>query len=283
MNNIESLYKKNGWAQKIGAQARIQDGEILIDLPYSDLNLNGDGGVVHGGIISTILHDVGKLLAYRAFGEISADKIDTLESQVNFIKGAKEMDLVASASVVRQTKALLFVHSRVKNRQGEDVAVGHFIYRVCNDEQSSDLIAETIKNKFAPGVVALNPLGEMMNFAVQKRHPHLTITAMAEGESIFSLADDANVQDEFGFISRGAELLILDNAGVFASFSLLTEAKKAATVDLKVSFCGRAKDEPVLAYGVSLKHRSNIVNNQIYVLGANSGELISMGTMTFWS
>lgn len=278
-----SLYKNSGWGNKIGALASVDQNCIRIELPYDDMNLNSDGGVVHGGIISTILHDVGKLLTYETFDAIEPAAIDTLESQVNFIKAAKEVDLVATAEVVRQTKFLLFTRCVARNSSGEAVAVGHFIYRVCGDEEPRDLHCDNVKNRFKEGVVGMNPLGEMMNPSIKKRHPGLSIAAMAEGECIFKLENLLEVRDEFGYVSRGAELLILDNAAVFGSFSVVADARKAATVDLKVSFCDRAKDEDVLAYGVSLKHRGNIVNNQVFVVGADSGKLISMGTMTFWS
>ena len=283
MSSNLSIYQDSGWASKIGAVATEEQGRIHIDLPYTDMNLNSDGGVVHGGIISTILHDVGKLLAYQCFKSVDPEQIDSLDSQINFIKAAKEVDLIATAEVIRQTKVLLFVRSEAKDSTGAAVAVGNFIYRVCGDEEARDLHCGAVKHRFKPGVIEMNPLGEMMNPSIKKRHPGLSISAMAEGECIFKMENLPEVRDEFGYIARGAELLIMDNAAVFGSFSVVPDARKAATVDLKVSCCDRAQNEDVLAYGVSLKHRGNIVNNQVFVVGADSGKLISMGTMTFWS
>ncbi|PCJ22235.1 MAG: hypothetical protein COB04_00300 [Gammaproteobacteria bacterium] len=283
MSQYLSNYQAGGWASKIGALASIRNDSIRVELPYTDMNLNSDGGVVHGGIISTILHDVGKLLSFKAFESVSRETIDTLDSQINFIKAAKETDLVASAEIIRQTKFLLFVRAFVHNSNGDAVAVGNFIYRVCGDELSRDLHCDDIKQRFSDGAIKTSPMAEMMNPSIKKRHSGLSIVAMDEGECIFRQEDLPEVRDEFGYMARGAELLMMDNAAVFGSFSVVPDARKAATVDLKVSFCDRAKDEAVLAYGVSLKQRGNIVHNQIYVVGAASEKLIAMGTMTFWS
>lgn len=282
-DNVFQNYKNNAWANKAGIQLPGPD-QIELFLPYHDKNLNADGGVVHGGILATLLHDVGFLTASEAFPEAPATAIDILDCQINYIKAAKETDVVAKATLIRKTRFLAFVDAEVQNPQGEPVARAHLVYRVvAENENRSDLNGDIAIKPMLSAEMETTPFMEMMNLNVQKRHSSLKVAGMGNGRCRFDLATEKDCLDEHGRIARGAQLLVLDNAAVFAGFSLMTSMKRAATVDLKLCFCDQVGAENLQAYGISVKQQENIIHNQVYLLTEQNQRMVAYGTMTFWS
>ena len=282
-NNVFKNYKNNAWANLAGIEPG-KESKLELFLPYDDKNLNSDGGVVHGGIIATLLHDTGYLLACDTFSEVSGANIDVLDCQINYIKAAKETALSAKANLIRQTRVLAFIDAEVVNESGEIVARSHLVYRVVADDEKRDdlnqlLGVETVRN----AEIGLTPFVEMMNLNVKKRHRALSVEGLSDGRCRFDLAAEEECLNEYNRVSRGAQLLVLDNAAVFAGFSLMSSMKRAATLDLKLCFCDQARAEKLVAYGVSVKQQDNIVHNQVYLLSAEDQRLIAYGTMTFWS
>jgi len=282
-NDVFKNYKNNAWANLAGIELG-KENKLELFLPYDDKNLNSDGGVVHGGIIATLLHDTGYLLACDTFSEVSGANIDVLDCQINYIKAAKETALSAKANLIRQTRLLAFIDAEVVNESGEIVARSHLVYRVVADDEKRDdlnqvLGVEAVRN----ADIGLTPFVEMMNLNVKKRHRALSVEGLSDGRCRFDLAAEDECLNEYNRVSRGAQLLVLDNAAVFAGFSLMSSMKRAATLDLKLCFCDQARAEKLVAYGVSVKQQDNIVHNQVYLLSAEDQRLIAYGTMTFWS
>lgn len=282
-NNIIKNYKNNAWANKAGIELTGSD-QIELFLPYHDKNLNADGGVVHGGILATLLHDVGFLKTSEAFAEVPGAAIDILDCQINYIKAAKEIDLNAKATLIRKTRVLAFIDAEVLNDSGESIARAHLVYRVvAEDEKREDLNQNLSVEPLLNADIESTPFVEMMNLNVQKRYTALQVGGMSNGRCRFDLAAEKDCLNEYGRVARGAQLLVLDNAAVFAGFSLMSSMTRAATVDLKLCFCDQAGAENLLAYGMSVKQQANIVHNQVYLVSEADQRLIAYGTMTFWS
>jgi len=282
-NDVIQNYKNNAWANLAGIELG-KKNKLDLFLPYDDKNLNSDGGVVHGGIIATLLHDTGFLLACETFPEVSGADIDVLDCQINYIKAAKETALSAKARLIRQTRVLAFIDAEVVNEGGEIVARSHLVYRVvAENEKRDDLNRVLGVDAVAHAEIGVTPIVEMMNLNVKKRHKALSVEGLSDGRCRFDLAAEPECISEYNRVARGAQLLVLDNAAVFAGFSLMSSMKRAATLDLKLCFCDQAKAEKLVAYGVSVKQQENIIHNQVYLLSAEDQRLIAYGTMTFWS
>lgn len=282
-NNIIKNYKNNAWANKAGIELTGTD-QIELFLPYHEKNLNADGGVVHGGILATLLHDVGFLKTSEAFAEVPGAAIDILDCQINYIKAAKEIDLNAKAILIRKTRVLAFIDAEVLNDAGESIARAHLVYRVvAEDEKREDLNQNLSVEPLLNADIESTPFVEMMNLNVQKRYPALQVGGMSNGRCRFDLAAEKACLNEYGRVARGAQLLVLDNAAVFAGFSLMSSMTRAATVDLKLCFCDQAGAENLLAYGMSVKQQANIVHNQVYLISEADQRMMAYGTMTFWS
>ena len=282
-NEVIENYKNNAWANLAGIEFS-KTHPLDLFLPYHDKNLNSDGGVVHGGVIATLLHDAGFLAACDAFPEISGSTIDVLDCQVNYIKAAKETALHTTAAVIRKTRVLAFIDAEVIDEKEDVVARAHLVYRVVGENEKREDINQALGiDPVSNAEIEVTPFVDMMNINVKKRHKALSVKGLSNGRCCFDLAADKECLNEYNRISRGAQMLVLDNAAVFSGFTLMTSMKRAATVDLKICFCDRANNEDLIAYGVSLKQQENIVHNQVYLLSAVDKRAIAYGTMTFWS
>ena len=122
----------------------------------------------------------------------------------------------------------------------------------------------------------------MLNPRVQKHANGLTVLGSEEGKVRFRVENIEQNQDHLGLLSKGCQLVVLDNAGVFASFGKNKRGGGAATVDLKISFCDQIKDEAGIIYGHCLKLQNRAINNQVMMFGEDSRKLIAFGTMSFW-
>ena len=105
-------YAEDNWAKELGIEIldSSSDNNVL-SLPFISRNLQADGGVIHGGIIGSLLHDCGFSLAAQAVGEAACKTLRCLDFQVNYLKAAKDCDLRASAKIIRQSRKFLFVQA----------------------------------------------------------------------------------------------------------------------------------------------------------------------------
>ena len=93
--------------------------EYVIELLLKPRHLNV-GGIVHGGVLCSLLDTTMARSFFMAFGEeLSAV---TLEMKINFLSSAKTGTLTARAKVINRTKRTAFVEGRVENEDGRMVA-----------------------------------------------------------------------------------------------------------------------------------------------------------------
>lgn len=277
------FYRDNRWADRLGIELKTASPEaVTLFLQYDERNLNAPGGVVHGGVIGTLIHDAGHLLTHLHFPEVPSERVLALDIQVNYIAGAKETDLVARANLIRTTRALAFIDVEVDNPNGDCVARAHTLFRIAPEAETiEELDSAPLRTLATDSPLGLNQIGEMIKDNVARHAEGLTVLGLDGGRVRFRLDDLDSNRDQNQRIARGVQLLLLDDAGVFCSFAHV-QGGRAATVDLKVNFCDHLAGEAVIGFGHCLKKQSQAITNQVVLFGADSGRLGAIGTMTFW-
>jgi len=281
--NITDLiadYTRSGWASSMGVRVGEEEGAPGLFLPYQEKNLNADGGVVHGGILATLLHDAGWLEAAAALPEDqSADTLRVVSCQVNYLRAAKGIDLRATAKVRRPGRRFQFVASELQDPQGQAIATAEMVFGVNGKPSTTQMDASLLSSvRESSGE---NKILQMFNLNLSKRLPGMTVMAMSDGYCGIKVSNLSHFHDRQGNLASGVQLLAADNAGVFASFSLGKRPSKASTVELKMAFCDTPSNEDIFVVGRTVSHADDVIFNRLDVYGETSLRLLAYGTMTF--
>ncbi len=107
--------------------SRVSPMSVKICLPLNPLHFNSVG-VVHGGVISTLVDVAMSNLVDANNGVQTAVTIDL---HTTFLKGAKGEALTAKANIVKQGRTLMYADCQVFNDENEIVArsTGTFFMR----------------------------------------------------------------------------------------------------------------------------------------------------------
>lgn len=117
-----------GFQKAIGMTLEhVEDGLCRARLPYRP-EFSPDDGLVHGGIIATLIDNVGAgaVWSHRAIDWSRAGV--TINLTANFLKAANKCDLVAEGRTVRFGGALSVADVRVHSAEGDLIATGTVTY-----------------------------------------------------------------------------------------------------------------------------------------------------------
>jgi uncharacterized protein (TIGR00369 family) len=274
-------YVEDSWANELGIEiVRSKAGNNALFLPFISRNLQADGGVIHGGIIGSLLHDCGLALAAEAVGDAEFDALRCLDFQVNYLKAAKDCDLTASAQIIRQGRKFLFVQAEVLDPQLHIVATSRMLFSVAGEAPEVKAIQPYLTaQKIGLGLQS-HPMVDMMNSNMMGRRPGFSVNG-AEGGMCRVLVDDVKENQNYkGEIANGAQIFAADSAGVFSCFAAGEPMVRAATVDLKLTFCAPVVGEGLAVLGESLVLNDGLVHHQLSIFGKASKDLKAFGTMT---
>ncbi|MFQ5847637.1 MAG: PaaI family thioesterase [Candidatus Methylomirabilales bacterium] len=96
-------------------------GQTEVRIPVKPFLLNR-GGVVHGGVISTLMDEAIGWAAYNSLGE--GAKVVTAELKINFLEAAVTGMLTGRGRVIRQGKHLVVGEGDILDHEGRVVAHG---------------------------------------------------------------------------------------------------------------------------------------------------------------
>ncbi|MBL4606708.1 MAG: hotdog fold thioesterase [Pseudomonadales bacterium] len=252
-----------------------------LSLPFISRNLQADGGVVHGGIIGSLLHDCGLALAAEAVGAPDFETLRCLDFQANYLKAAKDCDLTASAQIIRQSRKFIFIQAEVLDPKNHIVATSRMLFALTGEAAATKAIQPYLTaEKIGVGIPNSHPMVDMMNTSMVERRPGFSIDG-AEGGICRILVDDLAVNQNYkGEISNGAQIFAADSAAVFSCFASGEPMMRAATVDLKLTFCAPVVGEGLTVLGESLVLNDGLVHHQLSIFGKSSKDLKAFGTMT---
>jgi len=109
----------------------LAEGNATMELTFrTELVGNPVNGVLHGGVISTLLDNCGGLAVWTQIG--SHDLVSTVDLRVDYLRPAGPADLLGTGRVVRLGNRVGVVELRAFNRDRptEPVAAGTGVYNI---------------------------------------------------------------------------------------------------------------------------------------------------------
>ncbi len=278
---VTASYAQDGWARFLGIELDPRNCAQRLRLAYDTRLLNADGGVIHGGIIATLLLDAARIeVAASWTAEAGLTSIRPLDGQIVYLRPAREGDVTASARLLRAGRTLAFAVSEIHDGQGQLVAQGQWVFAHAGTEAPEDVPEVPSLGQVWNGAADTGRMGALLEANMQKRLPGLSLREMGPGRCVIEAADIADMRDAGGGLAAGAQLLACDNVGVFAGFGLSARITRMSTAALKLSFVAPVRDESLIVVGRSLGKVGPLISNQSFIYGRDSGRLYAFGTVT---
>ena len=278
---LAATYAQEGWVRFLGIELDPREPAQRLRLAYDTRLLNADGGVIHGGILATLLLDAARIETAAAW-DPGADlrSIRPLDGQIVYLRPAREGDVTASAQLMRAGRTLAFIASEVRDAQGQLVAQGQWVFAHAGGEAPEALPEAPDLAQVWNGETDTGRMGALLEANMKKRLPGLSLRQMGPGRCVIEASDIPEMRDSGGALAAGAQLLACDNVGVFAGFGLNARITRMSTAALKLSFIAPPQDEPLIVVGRSLGKAGPLISNQSLVYGRHSGRLYAFGTVT---
>jgi uncharacterized protein (TIGR00369 family) len=118
---------------------KVEDGAARLELPFgAKLVGNPINGVLHGGVISTLLDNCGGLAVWTQIGP--HDLVSTVDLRIDYLRPARSSDLVGFGRVVRLGNRVGVVELRAYNtdRMDDPVAAGTGVYNIRRSAATRD-------------------------------------------------------------------------------------------------------------------------------------------------
>lgn len=96
-------------------------------LPFK-ADLQQARGLVHGGVIASLIDSVGVLAIKATLPEATGGS--TVSMTVNYLAPARQIDLVAEARIIRRGRSIVFLDVDVFAPDGGRIAKGQLTYKV---------------------------------------------------------------------------------------------------------------------------------------------------------
>ena len=114
------------FSHHIGSQVEeVEPGKAVCHIDVEDVHLNGTG-TLHGGVYASLLDNAMGLAVAALVGLRTA----TIGLDVHFLGAVKEGRITCSAEVVHRTRRIATVEAKVRNDDGELVAMGTGTFRI---------------------------------------------------------------------------------------------------------------------------------------------------------
>ncbi|MGB2941465.1 MAG: PaaI family thioesterase, partial [Candidatus Macondimonas sp.] len=193
-DRLAAHYGQDGWARFLGVEVNPDISSARLRLAYDPRLLNADGGVVHGGILASLLHDAARLeIAAALAPEHALDALRPLDGQIVYLRPARETDVIASARLLRLGRTLAFATAEVRDAQGNLVAQGQWVFAL-------QATAETVEPLPGPktlfedwdGQADTGRMGALLDANMQKRLPGLALRQMGAGRCVIEIDHTAH-------------------------------------------------------------------------------------------
>jgi uncharacterized protein (TIGR00369 family) len=114
------------FSKHIGAKVEeVEPGRSVISIDVDDVHLNG-AGTLHGGVYASLIDNAMGLSVAALVGLRTA----TIGLDVHFLGAVREGRITCSAEVVHRTRRIATVEARVRDGDGNLVAMGTGTFRI---------------------------------------------------------------------------------------------------------------------------------------------------------
>jgi uncharacterized protein (TIGR00369 family) len=136
---IASRWASDPFLRLLGIEVEsFEPGRATLKMPVTEKVLNGGHGVLHGGVVSTLidcaiavaLHSANLAAAEGSVGQTTTDL------NVSFLAGAREGPITAEGRLVRRGGTLAVGEATVRDGNGATVAVGRGTFMILRSRGS---------------------------------------------------------------------------------------------------------------------------------------------------
>ena len=274
-------YIESPWPQNLNLQLEtINNSSCELKLIYSEEVNNGTGSI-HGGIIASSMHDAGLMFATQLFQSAPELSVNTIDFQISYLSAAKNSDLLVSAKLLRKTSRLAFIQIVSSDKNGNAIASVNACFGAW-EEVSSNQFAKDLYLPLLSRTVKDHPFKTMMSTVIETKIAGMFIEEMGEGFCRMKLENIERYQNHSGDIALGAQLMLTDNVGAFASLAAIDTFGIGSTIDLKLTQCETAINENVIAVAEAMQQRGSQMSSRLMIIGEESQELKAFGAVTIW-
>jgi uncharacterized protein (TIGR00369 family) len=127
---IEALISGAPFASQLGIRlVETEPDRAVLEMPFKE-SLVTIADIVHGGAISSLIDTAATAAAWAVTELPENPRGTTVALTVNFVSGAKGVDLTASARVIRRGRSLCYLDVEVVTPAGDLVAKGLVTYKI---------------------------------------------------------------------------------------------------------------------------------------------------------
>lgn len=127
LESIQSIVEKLPHFEALGLIAlELNRGSCLFQVNYApELVGNLESGVIHGGVITSLLDSAGGTAAFSVVP--NAASVATLDLRIDYLKQAEPgRSILGFAECYRQTRHIVFVRGQAYHETGDD-PIAHFV------------------------------------------------------------------------------------------------------------------------------------------------------------
>jgi len=131
---IQSMMDRHGFMRWLDLDlVEVEEGRVVIDLPYRDELANPDAGALHGGILATLVDTASGMAIQTSFDEFGRTGLTTTDMSVSYVRPARS-DVRVVADVVRVGGSMAVTEAEVSGvapgGERKTVVVGTTSYRL---------------------------------------------------------------------------------------------------------------------------------------------------------
>jgi uncharacterized protein (TIGR00369 family) len=264
---------------------------VRVRVPYKDDNSN-PGRALHGGVAASTIDICGTLAAWTGFTPRPGFEAGTLDLSVNYLAAAIGEDIVATGTVLRRGKEIVYVDVDIRNDAQKPIAKGLVTVRAADPARRPTAAARQraadpaiLRGPFPAGGGAddVPKLARAIVAVPFMARLGLDIAYMKDGLARIGMPYASAHDDGAGALHEGAVAALIDTTGAMASWSItgIDFRYKASTVGIHVNFHGRTDGEDLVAYGRTLRRDDEIFLNHVVVCSRASERLVATGAVTY--
>jgi uncharacterized protein (TIGR00369 family) len=275
MDDVRAWVEASPFGRSLGVRlGSTTDERVVVELPFAERNAN-PGDALHGGCAASLGVIGAQVLARSALGT-AAGPFQTAACQVSYLAAAIAEPVVATSSLLRRGKELVFSDTLVATEQGKPIAqVSCLVRSGAPDGDRVDALGDD--GRADPG--EMGPFIGMLPFAAARQ---LDVQHMAGSRSrIVMPLGDANA-DLDGGMHEGALLALLDTTGAMASWAATGPGRfKASTAALQAQVTAPPPAATLVGYGRVVQRSGDLFWSDVEIAEAATDRLCARGTVVY--
>ncbi len=275
MNDMRRWVEESSFGRSLGVRlASIGDETVVVELPFRERNAN-PGDALHGGCAAS-LGVIGAQVLARSALDTNAGPFHTAACQVSYLAAAIAQPVVATSSLLRRGKELVFSDTLVATEEGKKIAQISCLVRG-GASHGDEVYAEGDDGRADPG--EMGPFIGMLPFAAARQ---LTVEHMAGSRSRIVMPPGEGNAALDGSVHEGALLALLDTTGAMASWAATGPGRyKASTAALQAQITGAPPGGTLVGYGRVVQRSGDLFWSDVEIAEVMSGRLCARGTVVY--